>query len=225
MAYDYGAHGDSSLYPKNGKNKGSMKGDMMHALSCDKILWNPMAGADISGITNGVLANLHCRVMGISLFGTGLEHALPPNTQRQLDALYDAVQQRSTAAVFFVGGFAAKYGYPSTYDTNMAWVRQYLTVKGAFVVDGMEQVRAWPLADGLHFCSSVKPDMVRFWCTILNQAQPLPGQSQALPSPVTATSTSNAAVAVPDLRTSWTSRAASPAVYIAPMAPVEACRA
>ena len=121
----FGFYGDSSLYTKSDHKKGSMKGDMMDALDCDEILWSDTACAEIVDITKAIMSGPPCRVMGISMFGNGL---------------LDAVHQRSSLSVFFVGGFSEKYNYAPIYDIQMNWVRHYLEENGAVVVSGEEEV-------------------------------------------------------------------------------------
>ena len=48
--------------------------------------------------------------MGISIFGNDWLNGRAL-VQADIDALVSAVKQKSLVSVFFVGGFAAKYGY------------------------------------------------------------------------------------------------------------------
>jgi hypothetical protein len=171
----YGFHGDSSLYTKAGARKGSVKGDMMHALGGCSIVFEPIAGGTIPDVTASVLSRARCSTMLISVFGNGLETTRHPGLENHLIPLLQAVRSKSDRAVFFIGGYAAKYGYPPVFDENMDRIRRSLHINGAVVIDGAEQVARWSLApDLLHFSSENKPEIVQFWYSALQLAKPLP---------------------------------------------------
>ena len=162
----YGFHGDSSLYLKTQcGNRSSFKGDQAKALWPSTItVWKPLAGAGVSDITASILSTDACDIMGISIFGN------KPVTDAELVALYGAVRSKSAKIVFFVGGFASKYGLPEEYDARMDFCRASLTGLGAVVFAGHNEVDRWPLQDGLHFSSVMKKELVNFWVSILQKA-------------------------------------------------------
>ena len=152
------------MYTKAGAKKGSVKGDLMHALGGCSIVFEPIAGGGIADVTASVLSRPHCSTALISLFWNGLETTRHQCLEDHLIPLLQAVRSKSDRAVFFIGGFAAKYGYPPVFDENMDRIRQFLHISGAVVLDGAEQVAKWSLApDLLHFSSENKPEMVQFW--------------------------------------------------------------
>ncbi len=137
---EVGFHGDSSLYTKHNTKKGSVKGDLMHALGGCSIVFEPIAGGGIADVTASVLSRAHCSTMLISVFGNGLEKTRHQSLENHLIPLLQAVRSKSDRAVFFIGGFAAKYNYPPVYDENMDRIRRFLHTSGAVVLDGKEQV-------------------------------------------------------------------------------------
>ena len=76
-------------------------------------------GSRAAEICDSVIRGPFCESMGISFFGNGLEYSWPADLASDVDALLHAVQLRSSRSVFFVGGVAAKYGYPAEYDARM----------------------------------------------------------------------------------------------------------
>ena len=147
----------------------------MHALGGCSIVFEPIAGGGIADVTASVLSRPHCSTMLISIFGNGLERTRHQGLENLLIPLLQAVRSKSDRAVFFIGGFAAKYDYPPVFDENMDRIRRFLHIGGAVVVDGAHQVAKWSLApDLLHFSSVNKPEMVQFWFSSLQLAKPLP---------------------------------------------------
>ncbi len=86
-----GLHGDSSLYTKHNTKKGSVKGDLMHALGGCSIVFEPIAGGGIADVTASVLSRAHCSTMLISVFGNCLETTRPPSLENHLIPSLQAV--------------------------------------------------------------------------------------------------------------------------------------
>ena len=83
----------------------------------------------------------------------------------------EAVLLKSHRSVFWVGGFAAKYGYPVDYDINMNYVRDTLRSRGFVVKTAHNVVDSLQLNnDGLHFSSDVKAEIIQLWTSWLNDA-------------------------------------------------------
>ena len=118
----FAMHGDSSLYLKSAsKNKSSMFGDLAHALgvATTSLHFRAIGGARVPQITQSILDGPSCNVMGISIFGNGLTGEVDQRTlAADVASLCAAVRAKSNASVFFIGGYASKYGYCNAYDEN-----------------------------------------------------------------------------------------------------------
>ena len=71
--------------------------------------------------------------------------------------------------VFFMGGYAAKYGYGQAYDDNMKIIRRWIRDVGGFECrTDFDKVFNWPLAaDKLHFDVACLPELAEYWKQLL----------------------------------------------------------
>ncbi len=84
--------------------------------------------------------------------------------------------------IFFMGGYAAKYGYCQAYDDNMCIIRKWIRDVGGFEVrTDFARVQTWPLAaDKVHFDVECLPQLAEFWKQLLLK---LPNPNKSCPQP------------------------------------------
>lgn len=107
-------------------------------------------------------------ILGVSYFGN--EHTEHPiNEAKHLEkwkTLFGLLRQHvKKRVVFFMGGYAAKYGYGQAYDNNMKIIRRWIRDVGGFECrTDFDKVSAWPLAaDKLHFDVACLGELAEYW--------------------------------------------------------------
>ena len=158
-----------------------------------------LAGAGVVEITAGIHELRECDTLGVSIFGNRLEQA----TTLSLRELHHVASSKATQVVYFVGGYAEKYGYSADYDTRMNFIRHVLRHScGAVVEEAAEHVRGWEIIDPLgpdccgHISAAHSDDLAEFWCALL-RGQPLPPPCAVAMGPAAAAAAAGAPPAEP----------------------------
>eukprot|EP00435_Cladocopium_sp_Y103_P036516 s2034_g9.t1 len=171
----YSLVGDSSLYTKkrNG-DKCRVSGALRyhHGLNVREKIF---CGGGLEEILNH-LERKHADVdvIGISYFGN--DYIDEPMDEREhyylWQRLFRVLREKAWhRAVFFVGGYAAKYCCAPVYDQSMDLVRKWVREAGFEVVAGHEKVHQWQLhSDELHFAREHLEDLTEFWHDLLTGA-------------------------------------------------------
>ncbi|CAK9026807.1 unnamed protein product [Durusdinium trenchii] len=166
----YGLLGDSSLYTKRGNNKRTHIKPDLQLLLHEEIDVIVCPGG---GVKEFIL-HLTCwgsyEVLGISYFGN--EHTGVPMDEQHHGQMwarcFELLREKADYVVFFMGGFAAKYGYFQPYDDNMSKIRNWAYDQGFEVRTDFDQVQSWPLShDNLHFSREVHEELVSYWASLL----------------------------------------------------------
>lgn len=170
----YSLVGDSSLYTKkrNG-DKCRVSGVLKHQYGLyvkEKIF----CGGGVEEILNH-LERQHANVdvIGISYFGN--DYVDDPMDEKEhyylWQRMFRVVRQKAWhRAVFFVGGYAAKYRCSHVYDRSMDLVRKWIREAGFEVVAGHQEVRRWQLhRDKLHFARDHLEELTDFWYNLLTR--------------------------------------------------------
>lgn len=171
----YSLVGDSSLYTKkrNG-DKCRVSGALRHHYALN-VREKIFCGGGLEEILNH-LERKHADVdvIGISYFGN--DYIDEPMDEREhyylWQRLFRVVRQKAWhRAVFFVGGYAAKYRCSPIYDRSMDLVRKWVREAGFEVVAGHQEVRQWQLhSDKLHFARDHLEELTEFWHDLLTGA-------------------------------------------------------
>ena len=159
MKFEFGLLGDSSLYTKR-RNKKKRKTYISQALRPmlpgKQLKDETCAGGGVEEFNTYLDSSGHdFEILGISYFGN--EHTEHPmNEVKHLEkwkTLFGLLRQHvKKRVVFFMGGYAAKYGYGQAYDNNMkiirdprrwwVWMQDWLR-QGFHLAPGSRQVALW----------------------------------------------------------------------------------
>ena len=174
MEIEFGLLGDSSIYTKRAnKKKTYITEELRRLLPGKKLEHQVCIGGGVKEFNQYFLEKRPTiQTLGISYFGN--EHTdKPMNKAQHLEmwkTLFCLLRKHVTKRViFFMGGYAAKYGYCQAYDDNMKIIRRWIREIGGFEVKtDFELVEDWPLAaDKLHFDVACLPALGKYWKKLL----------------------------------------------------------
>ena len=179
MEIEFGLLGDSSLYtkrPKKGKNKRYISEEVRWLLPGNAKLEHscyPGGGVkEFNDYFSKERPAIQIKTLGISYFGN--EHTEKPMNQAKHLEMWKTLFRHlrrhvKERVIFFMGGYAAKYGYCQAYDDNMKIIRRWMREIGGFEVrTDFELVENWPLAaDNLHFDVACLPALAKYWEKLL----------------------------------------------------------
>eukprot|EP00434_Breviolum_minutum_P020136 symbB.v1.2.017756.t1/scaffold1389.1/size122275/5 len=179
MEIEFGLLGDSSLYtkrPKKGKNKRYISEEVRWLLPGNAKLEHscyPGGGVkEFNDYFSKERPAIQIKTLGISYFGN--EHTEKPMNQAKHLEMWKTLFRHlrrhvKERVIFFMGGYAAKYGYCQAYDDNMKIIRRWIREIGGFEVrTDFELVENWPLAaDNLHFDVACLPALAKYWEKLL----------------------------------------------------------
>ena len=182
--------GDSSLYMKKSNKKRAWFSEELQELVPQKLEVRCHPGGGIIQFIStlrGMIGEV-CQVLGISYFGN--EHIDRPMDVKSVKAVWQEFFgilrsggiQPLQRVVFFMGGYAAKYGYGRVYDENMATIRGWIREAGFEVHTDFQKVQEWGLAaDRLHFAVSVKAELAQYWKELLVGSRRPPDEDEIPP--------------------------------------------
>ena len=174
MKFKFGLLGDSSIYTKRTNKKKTWISQALRPMLPGKQLEDkPCCGGGVEEFNTYLEESGHYfETLGISYFGN--EHTERPmhkakhleKWQKLFRLLRTHVKKR---VVFFMGGYAAKYGYGQVYDDNMKIIRRWIRDVGGFECrTDFDKVHNWPLAtDKLHFDVACLPELAEYWKQLL----------------------------------------------------------
>lgn len=170
MKFEFGLLGDSSLYTKRRNKKKTYISQALRPILPGKQLKDETcAGSGVEEFNTYLDSSGHdFEILGVSYFGN--EHTEHPiNEAKHLEkwkTLFGLLRQHvKKRVVFFMGGYAAKYGYGQAYDNNMKIIRRWIRDVGGFECrTDFDKVSAWPLAaDKLHFDVACLGELAEYW--------------------------------------------------------------
>ena len=139
MRFEFGLLGDSSLYTKRRtkkKTKTYTSQALRPMIPGKQLKDETCAGGGVEEFNTCVDSSGHdFEILGVSYFGN--EHTEHPmNEVKHLEkwrTLFGLLRQHVKKRVaFFMGGYAAKYGYGRVYDNNMKIIRRWIRDVGGF---------------------------------------------------------------------------------------------
>ena len=173
MKFQFGLLGDSSLYTKR-RNKKKTKTYISQALRPmlpgKQLKDETSAGGGVEEFNTYVDSSGHDFEILKKNCYFGNDHTEHPmNEVKHLEkwkTLFGLLRQHvKKRVVFFVGGYAAKYGYGQAYDNNMKIIRRWIRDVGGFECrTDFDKVSTWPLAaDKLHFDVACLGELAEYW--------------------------------------------------------------
>ncbi|CAE7647013.1 unnamed protein product [Symbiodinium pilosum] len=171
--------GDSSLYVKTpSKKKKPLKGDL------EQMMGGPtevtyQAGAGAREILQALKEMAPCKCLGISYFGNDiLRSPLTSSQVRTWEKIMEIADKKAKYVGFVIAGSYQRYqdSYLAPlpiYDKNLWDIRRLLRANGFNATAGRDYVDTWAIADDkVHFASSSKKDLCRFWALALRSLCP-----------------------------------------------------
>eukprot|EP00434_Breviolum_minutum_P014239 symbB.v1.2.012556.t1/scaffold836.1/size159045/2 len=185
---EFGLLGDSSIYTKRANKKKSWVSSQLRPHLPGKLHVQAFYGGGVKELKAYLEQGRVFETLGISYFGS--EHTDRPmnksmyfNMWKELFKLLRKYVLKHV--IFFMGGYAAKYGYCQAYDDNMLIIRKWIRDVGGFEVrTDFARVQTWPLAaDKLHFDVECLPQLAEYWKQLLLKLPPNMSGPQPPPGP------------------------------------------